>query len=931
MSSQAIVSYGYQGNFRYDTNDKQEFVGLSNQGATCYMNSLLQTLFLTPEFRREIYRWRYDSEKHGEQEDCIPLQLQLLFGKLQLSDSLYIETTGLTKSFQWDIRDSFQQHDVQEFCRVLFDAIEQSVEGTEQANMIKQLYEGTYVDYVKCMNCSHESSREDKFLDLSLTVKNIFDKIYNDSVEKALESYIRPEELTGENQYFCEKCNSKQDALKGLKFKELPYIMALQLKRFDLDLQTFSRIKLNDEVRFPQILNMNSYLKGTLQTAMDSAKPGSSSDEEESPIADLSPTDIDNCDFQLAKFSSYDTIMDDDEKKPLKLDPIAKKKQIERRAEIQKQERAKLIEEYREDGENVYELFSVMIHSGSALGGHYYAYIKSFENERWYNFNDSIVKEIDEKDIEKVFGGTSKSLGYWGSSYSSNAYLLMYRKVDESKNISRIESSEVPEYILEVLEKEKEKEEEEARERAEKLKKMKLRVFYKGKEKQIEMNKDALLKELKKKALEEFEIQEISNENVRVRGYSQYYDIFQEVFNEEKSLENLGLYSHRLIALETKKPSEEFEEYDPLKVTIKVNVWDEETCSDPEIPFEQKTSNPSKFQVEKRETVRKLMQFLEEKFKVPFAKQKLLKKGFASFSQTPEVISARHNLDQSISMVRIYEGCVLYLESVEDHQAKSKWQKLLEEEANKITIKFNHPDQKPNVHGQLDFKESVVIQNKKTLQDLKKEIASKINLEVDEFIMKRGSRYGAETKDMSLKLSQANIVNNNLFFIERGTPSRPDELRLIFHLALPAKPTDCDGASFSFAELFQLPVHLESRIKQVKEKVAERLEEMYPSMEVDPEKMRLREKYNEKMNKVLKDQEMIRQYHMFDKKNIGVQLLEEPDKKLEYSEIIVIVRKWSPSTWELTSPKEIIINKHWRLHEFGENLSKTFEIPVSST
>mmetsp|Transcript_7591 Transcript_7591/g.11171 ORF Transcript_7591/g.11171 Transcript_7591/m.11171 type:complete len:194 (+) Transcript_7591:2557-3138(+) len=81
------------------------------------------------------------------------------------------------------------------------------------------------------------------------------------------------------------------------------------------------------------------------------------------------------------------------------------------------------------------------------------------------------------------------------------------------------------------------------------------------------------------------------------------------------------------------------------------------------------------------------------------------------------------------------------------------------------------------------------------------------------------------------------------------------------------------------------------------------------------------------MNKVLKDQEMIRQYHMFDKKNIGVQLLEEPDKKLEYSEIIVIVRKWSPSTWELTSPKEIIINKHWRLHEFGENLSKIFEIP----
>lgn len=40
---------------RFDNDDQTHprLIGIANQGATCYLNSLVQTLFLTPELRGE--------------------------------------------------------------------------------------------------------------------------------------------------------------------------------------------------------------------------------------------------------------------------------------------------------------------------------------------------------------------------------------------------------------------------------------------------------------------------------------------------------------------------------------------------------------------------------------------------------------------------------------------------------------------------------------------------------------------------------------------------------------------------------------------------------------------------------------------------------------------------------------------------------------
>lgn len=52
------------------------------------------------------------------------------------------------------------------------------------------------------------------------------------------------------------------------------------------------------------------------------------------------------------------------------------------------------------------------------MGGHYYAYIKSFEDGKWYNFNDSSVSPITEEEITNVYGDK-----YGGAT----AYMLMYK------------------------------------------------------------------------------------------------------------------------------------------------------------------------------------------------------------------------------------------------------------------------------------------------------------------------------------------------------------------------------------------------------------------------------------------------------------------------------------------------------------------------
>lgn len=47
---------------------------------------------------------------------------------------------------------------------------------------------------------------------------------------------------------------------QGLRFLHFPYLLTLQLKRFDFDYTTMHRIKLNDRMSFPEELDMGPFI-----------------------------------------------------------------------------------------------------------------------------------------------------------------------------------------------------------------------------------------------------------------------------------------------------------------------------------------------------------------------------------------------------------------------------------------------------------------------------------------------------------------------------------------------------------------------------------------------------------------------------------------------------------------------------------------------
>lgn len=383
------------------------FVGLKNCGTTCYMNSLLQQLFMIPQFRTSVLRAPIDGSL--DDSHTLAVHLQLLFSNLLLSEKRAFDTRGFCLAYKdSDGRpvNTAVQMDVDEFLNVLFDKLEKAVRGGPYEKLLEETFCGKLVNQVICRDLPFVSEREESFYVLSLDVKD------KRSVLDSLDFYVQGDVLDGDNKYFCSQYDQHVVALKRTCLGALPHTLILHLKRFEFDFDTMRKVKVNDYCEFPAVLDMGPYTKRSLarRDASSHAGFGAAQRDDGGLAGDGAGA------AHVAGAASGDATAEGDATSGAA--------------------------DAADDTQGLqYRLVGMLVHAGTADSGHYYSFVQERGTDRWIHFNDTITEPFDPADIPRTCYGGVESVSQWDpqaqktvqwlQSKQHSAYMLFYERIEE--------------------------------------------------------------------------------------------------------------------------------------------------------------------------------------------------------------------------------------------------------------------------------------------------------------------------------------------------------------------------------------------------------------------------------------------------------------------------------------------------------------------
>ncbi|CAO2817970.1 unnamed protein product [Amaranthus hypochondriacus] len=227
--------------------------GLTNLGATCYANSILQFLYMNKAFRKGIF----SVDPLVLKQQPVLDQLARLFAQLHGSKMAFIDSAPFIKALELD---NGVQQDSHEFLTLLLSLLERCLShcGVAEAKTIVQdLFRGIMSHVTRCSKCgqtSEASSNVEDFYELELNVKGL------KSLDESLSDYLSEEKLEGDNQYYCESCGTRVDATRSIKLRRLPPVLNFQLKRCVFLQKTTTKKKITSAFSFPEELDMGQRL-----------------------------------------------------------------------------------------------------------------------------------------------------------------------------------------------------------------------------------------------------------------------------------------------------------------------------------------------------------------------------------------------------------------------------------------------------------------------------------------------------------------------------------------------------------------------------------------------------------------------------------------------------------------------------------------------